>query len=76
MEYSCASFDPCKKFARGCLPTQTPTQMLKNGLSTFDSVEIGTSLVSFEIIFEVLELELFTEFKNPKNPFIQPIWSI
>ena len=43
----------------------------------FGSQEIGSGLVSLEMIFEALQSELlrfifFAEFKNPKIPGIQP----
>ena len=44
-------------------------QKLKIGYSMFSSQEIGPSLVSFQMIFEALQSELF---ENPKNPGIQP----
>ena len=55
VEFSCASFEICKKFARWCPPTQTPTQKLKIGFPKTSSREIGSSLVSFQIIFEALQ---------------------
>ena len=33
VEFYCASFELCQKFARGCPPTQTPTQKFKNRFS-------------------------------------------
>ena len=51
-EFMCASFDLGQKFARGCPPTQTPTQKLKSGFLKFISQEIGPSLVSMLMIFE------------------------
>ena len=53
------------KFARGCPPTKTPTQTLKNGLSTFGCQEIGLSSVSFEMIFENLQFGLKIPGFNP-----------
>ena len=38
---------------------QIPTQMLKSVFSMFSSKEIGPSLVSFQMIFEALQSELF-----------------
>ena len=38
-------------------PTQTPTQKLKKGFVIFNFQEIGSSLISFEMIFEALESE-------------------
>ena len=40
-------------------PTQTPTQKSKNEFSIFPSKEIGSSLVSFQMIFDALQSELF-----------------
>ena len=40
-------------------PTQTPTQKLKTGFLIFSSQEIGSGLVSFKMIFEALQSELF-----------------
>ena len=37
---------------------QTPTQKLKIGFSIFRSLEIGSSLVSLEMIFAALQSEL------------------
>ena len=53
------SFDLCEKFSRGCPPTQTPTQTIKSGFAAFSSQEIGSSLVSLEIIFEAPQSEPF-----------------
>ena len=58
VEFLCASFDLDQKFARGCPPTQTPTQKLKSGFLRFSSQEIGSSLLSLEVIFEALQSEL------------------
>ena len=58
-EFSCASFDLCQKFSRGFPPTQTPTQKFKSGFSKFCSQEIGSGWVSFQMIFEALQFELF-----------------
>ena len=51
-------------------PTQTPTKKLKSGFSIFSSQEIGSSLVSFQMIFEALQSELFHSLssKNLKIP--------
>ena len=73
VEFLCASFDLDQKFARGCPPTQTPTQKLKSGFLGFSSQEINSCLVSLLMIFEALKSEIF-RFKNPKNPEIQPIY--
>ena len=54
VEFSCASFDICQNFAASRPHTQTPTQKSKNEFSILLSQEIGSSLVSFEIIFEAL----------------------
>ena len=59
MEFYCASFGRCEKFAPGCLPTQTPTQKLKSWLLGFSFQEIGSSLISLEMILEALQSELF-----------------
>ena len=42
----------------------------------FSSQEIGSSLVSFEIIFEALQVVSLAEFENPKTHGIQPIHRI
>ena len=47
------------KFARGCPPTQTPTQKLKSRFLKFSSQEIGSSLISLQMIFWALPSELF-----------------
>ena len=39
--------------------TQTPTQKLKKGFWIFSYQEIGSSLISLEMIFEALQSELF-----------------
>ena len=57
--YTNISYVTYEKFARGGSPTQTPTLTLKSGLYTFGSQDIDSSLVSFEMIFEALQLELF-----------------
>ena len=45
-----------EKFARGCPPTQTPTQKLKSVFSTISSQKTGSSSVSLEIIFTLFNL--------------------
>ena len=40
-------------------PTQTPTQKFKNEFSLVGSQEISSSLVSFEVIFNALQSELY-----------------
>ena len=47
------------EFVERCPPTQTPTQMLKSGFSIFSTKEIGSSSVSFQMVFEALDSELF-----------------
>ena len=47
-----------------CPPTQAPTQMLKSEISLLDSQEIGSSLVSFQMIFVALQFEP-SRFKFP-----------
>ena len=55
-----------------------PTQKLKSGSVTLSSQEIGSNLVSFGMIFQALQSELFrlkfAEFKYPENPGIQPTY--
>ena len=46
-------------FVGQCPPTPTPTQKFKNVFSIFSSQEIGSSLVSLEMIFRALHSELF-----------------
>ena len=77
--FSCASFELCKKFFAGCPPTQTPTQKFKSEFWIFSSQEIGSILVSLEMIFEALQSSQAIQiqvwlalFKSPKNPGIQP----
>ena len=48
----------CLKFVEWCPPSQTPTQNLKIWFSMFGSQEIGSALVSFQMIFEALQSEL------------------
>ena len=75
VQFSCTSFDPCKKFARGCPPTQTPTQKLKSVFERLSSQKIGSSSVSLNMIFCALQSELFNIqilFSESKNPWIQP----
>ena len=63
------------KFARGCPPTQTPTQKLKSGFLKFISQEIGSSLVLLQMIFGALQSELFRlncHSLSSKNLGIQP----
>ena len=54
-EFSFASIDPREKIGGGCTPTQTPTQKSKRGFSILSFQEIGSSLVSFQMIFEALK---------------------
>ena len=67
---------PGNSIWKRCPPTQTPTQMLKSGFLIFRTQEIGSSLVSFQMIFEALQSELFNfhfiSSKILKNPGIQP----
>ena len=58
VEFYYASFDLCEKFDGGGQPIQTPTQMLKSVFSMFGFQEIGSSWVSFQIIFAALQSEL------------------
>ena len=77
VEFYCTSFDICEKFVAGCPPAQTPTQKLKSRFPLFDPQEIGSTLVSFQMIFEALQSEQlklsFYWVENLKNPGIQPI---
>ena len=57
--FYCASFGLYAKFVGQCPPTPTPTQKFKNGFSILSSQEIGSSLVSLEMIFQALHSELF-----------------
>ena len=43
VEFSCASFDICEKFAASCPLTQTPTQKFKIEFPIFRYHEIGSS---------------------------------
>ena len=56
-EFYCVYFDLYEKFARGC-PPKTPTQKLKSGFQAFSSQEIGSSLISFQMILEARQSEL------------------
>ena len=47
-----------EKFAPGCPPTQTPTQMIQNEFLIPDSHGIIDILVSIEMIFQALQIEL------------------
>ena len=47
------------KTSQGFPPTQTPTQKLKIEFSLLGPHEIGSSLVSFLMIFEAIQPELF-----------------
>ena len=60
-----SSIDFLKKFTYP--PSQTPTQMLKSGFSMFSTQEIGSSLVSFQIIFEFLQSELSRAGGDPEQ---------
>ena len=53
---SCAFFDLYENFARGCPLTQTPTQKLNSEFLTFSPQEIGSSLVSLELILKIYNL--------------------
>ena len=57
---------------------QTPTQKLKSGFSTSSSQGIASSLVLFEMIFEVPQSELFKfqVSENPKNHGNQPTYIV
>ena len=59
VELSGASFDLCKKFARRCSLTQTPTQKIKIGFWILNFQGISSLLISLRMIFKVLQLELF-----------------
>ena len=54
-----AEFYWYEKCARWCPPTQTPPQKLKNGVLILNSQGISSRLVSFGMIFEVLQSKLF-----------------
>ena len=66
VEFYSASFELYEKFVGVCPPMRTPTQKFKNGFSIFDSHGISSGLISFEIIFEALQSELFS-FKKVTN---------
>ena len=59
VKFSFASFYQYKKTSRGFPPTQTPTQKLKIGFSLLGPHEICSSLISFLMILEALQAELF-----------------
>ena len=70
-------FGLCGNFVRWCPPTQTPTQKLDIGFSMFSYQEIGPRLVSFQMIFEALQSDLFTvkniilTLKNYRHPYLK-----
>ena len=53
-EFLCPSYDFGHNFARGCTPTQPPTQKLKSGFLRLSSQEISSRM-----IFEALQFEIF-----------------
>ena len=57
--FSCASFCQYEKLVGRFPPTQTPTEMLKRGLSIFTSQGMESKSVSFQTIFEALQSDLF-----------------
>ena len=59
VDFYCASFDIGEKFASSCPLTETPTQKFKSEFSLGSSQGIGSSLVSFQMIFEALLNESF-----------------
>ena len=72
VEFYCASFDIYEKFAGACPPTQTPTQKLKSWFSMSSSQGIASSLISFEMIFRVLQSELFRfKFKSLSSKIVK-----
>ena len=54
---------------------QTPTQKFKYEFSIFNSQEIGSSLISFEMIFEALQSELL-RFDIHSSSLIFPEFSL
>ena len=52
------SFDLYETFARGYPHTQTPTQKLKSRFSMTSSQDIGSSSVSFQMIFQAPQPEI------------------
>ena len=58
VEFYCVLFNISEKLVGRCPPTLTPTQNFKNEFSLSNSHEIGSSLVSFKMIFEALKSEL------------------
>ena len=69
VEFLRASFDLGHKFARGCPPTQTPTQKLKSVFSMFTSKEIEFGF-GFGLAIQIQVS--FAGFKNPKISGIHP----
>ena len=60
------------KFVGRCPPTQTPTQKLKIEFSIFITQEIGSVLVSFEMIFQALQYELLSfKFHSPGSKILK-----
>ena len=50
LEFSCVFFDLCKELVGECLPTRRPTQKL---------IIPGSTVISFQMIFEALQFEHF-----------------
>ena len=60
------------KFARGCSPTQTPTQKLKSGFPVFSSQKIGSSSLSFSMIFKALKSKILRiKFYSPCSKILK-----
>ena len=49
------TFNLCQKFGRGCPAAQTPTQKFKIGFLMVNSQDIGSGLVSFQMVCEALQ---------------------
>ena len=58
----------CEKFVGGCTPTQLPTQMINRCFSPFRTQEIGSSLVSFQMIFKALQSKPDSTFLQSRKP--------
>jgi len=53
-------FKAIHRLNSGLKPSQTPTQKFKNRFFIITSLEIGSSLVSFQMIFQALQSEIFS----------------
>ena len=73
VESACTSFDTCEKYVRECLPTPNAHAKVKTRIFPI-SQEIGSTLVSFQMIFETLPSELFRFDFHSLSSKILKIW--